>query len=189
MFLRRYSVVLVLALVVASCGDAGDAGGAGDLVVPVSDFQENILADGEVTFVEYEEAKVAEIGCLRQLGYDVDPPILDAAGRGINVGINLSSDDAATEAALDKALTMCRNEYSVHVERAWYRSTELSREEQLVALESAKDCLSNAGVDVDSLTTFDDFYEFNRDPQVTGNVAAQDCLALFYDLIAVASEE
>ena len=45
-------------------------------------FQARIVADGEVTFAEYEEAVLATVGCLRAAGADVAGPYLKSdAGR------------------------------------------------------------------------------------------------------------
>lgn len=85
-------------------------------------FQSDILADGEVTFVEYERSVLATLACAESAGLEITGPILEADGytytygyRGIDGDGNLLSDSVVF-ARFDP----CYARYGELVDSVWF---------------------------------------------------------------------
>jgi len=143
------SGVLVLAVGLTACTRlARMPPGDSSLRVPpgTSAFQRDILADGTVTFDEYERAVLETISCTRAAGVDVGDLQLDDSGIFYDYRIyprNMSDDEAL--AIHDE----CYSKNLSVVNLVWAEQNELSGTQREAELARVKSCLRDAGVDVD----------------------------------------
>lgn len=126
--------VALLVVLSAAAGIAAQPSGAGEQQVAALasaaaqegfESQAAILADGKVTFAEYEEAVQAAVGCLEAAGYDARA---DEVSGGFTITV-LSPGDAQAVTAedamapMDAAYDTCDRQYKRLVEGV-YRATE-----------------------------------------------------------------
>jgi hypothetical protein len=119
-----------------------------------ADLQERVLADGEVTPAEYEQATQATVDCVRAEGYTVegparypDAPVYHSAPGAdprdylywAATGVD---DDEAFYAVSDR----CTAEWSERVEAAWQAQHAPSEEEVQAWLERAWECMRERGL-------------------------------------------
>lgn len=112
-------------------------------------FQAAVLADGRVTYEEYEQAISRTVQCLRAAGFVVNYPADDL--RAI-VDLAIDPDHILTYAvrvspAHDQSRAdRCAHIWSQDVEAAWLDQLRPSAEERQRALEAAWDCGRERGM-------------------------------------------
>jgi hypothetical protein len=151
-------------------------------------FQRELLADGTVTFAEYERATLATIDCLEDAGLVVDGPYprngVDTRFLEFSYGFDeIPSDQLEfTNQRMVAAGDACEREFRFDVARVWeyqHLLTPEERERQRVLL---IDCLQVAGVDIADSATDEDIYLLSADP---GNEAIRRCREAYPDFYVV----
>ncbi len=87
-----------------------------------SSFQNEILADGVVEFVEYERAVFAMLACLRDTGLEVWGPTLESDGFTYSYlyrGLDLSGE-LLPDSVVEARFLSCEGSYSERVESTWF---------------------------------------------------------------------
>ena len=153
---RRIVAALLCGVVVAGCATTSPVVSSSTLPEGLPPFQREILADGVVTFAEYERAVFRTVQCIRELGYHVDGPKLGA--RGVFYEYWVTVGPAGSEAT-SEAQDRCDAEYLAWVDFAWAKENELTGAELEAELERLGTCLREAGVEVPAEATVDDFIE------------------------------
>lgn len=156
---RHFCVVICLAIVAAACGtDDTDA-----LADPPRDrreelvsfenappFQERLIADGRVSFSEYEEAFFAAVQCTSDAGVAVDPPQLSPDG----IQYATTFDNVPVDGRqAGEIWEECHREYLELVELMYIDSVAPTLEEQLAQLQEIADCLGDLGLTVGNPTS------------------------------------
>lgn len=164
---RRLSTAagLALSLLVAGCAsqaaptpivfegklpaDPGpDQGGAA--------LQQQVFADGEVTFDEYERAVTAGIECMRDEGFDVEGPMRYPDGYlvispGFDPHLQLTLRARGTDAGdgVDRfgpVNERCQAQWYYAIEQIWIEQNEPTQAEINAWLERAWDCAREKGL-------------------------------------------
>lgn len=122
----RISVLLAVLVLAAACGGAASSS-TGDVLRDLaarpglSEFQRQLLEDGELTFSEYERAVRGFVSCLEAQGYEANHVEIDEdAGFTITVAWPEGIDPATSEAERDG----CEEEYISAVELAFATTRE-----------------------------------------------------------------
>ena len=157
----RLAGFVVAALVLAACagGRSRPAGPSGSpppgllaVIEELSDAQEAILADGEITYGEYEGAYLAYAECVRAAGGNIERgPFWDEADRDFHVWVGWP---AASDAELRRTAASCWDE-TVGPLQDWWIWQEMGRpsraeleERDRRFLDGIGACLRAAGYDV-----------------------------------------
>ena len=126
----------------------------------LSEFQREILADGVVTYAEYEKAVSAEYECVK----DVYPnrtmgPIEPTRGQlAYTVETSFDEDMSAKEiAAVDAADFKCRETYLEPVASKWASQDVPDADEREKMRPEVMACFAAAGLAVDASTTDEQF--------------------------------
>jgi hypothetical protein len=106
-----------------------------------SDFQRDILEDGEVTSAEYERAYSATVGCMRDAGLEVIGPYAIMADRYLTYSVR----DAPGS---DDAMIACEEQYLEFVGAVWSEQQTPSGAEAIRVLNAYIECLSSIGIEV-----------------------------------------
>lgn len=161
-------LVVALASLVAACaGGDGDALPAGPTVDPAyilgsglaepSPRQLEMIADGEVTFEEYEEAFFAYYQCRLDAGMRVrQEPQLDVHGIKYEASFFMGSTTEELEENTLKAET-CMERHLLSVLPLWSRATQPSEALLQEATEAVKSCLAAEQIEVPTHLSLDDF--------------------------------
>lgn len=114
-------------------------------------LQRSILADGVVTFDQYERAMSAAAECIRSEGFTVRFP---GDSRVLIVGIDpamlltIEVSNVEEDELLEEIEMQCRSQWSWWVEEVWQRQLTPSEEERQRALESALECGRQHGMSI-----------------------------------------
>jgi hypothetical protein len=128
-------------------------------------LQEEVFADGEVTFDEYERAMTAAAQCMRDGGFDVEGPLRYPEGGlavepGVDPSIRLDILALAiTGDASDRYGEVngrCQAQWSYAIETVWFRQNAPTEEEIQAWLDRAWDCLDTLGVPVSNPPTVEE---------------------------------
>lgn len=144
-------MAVTLGLLCSSCS-SGDEMSSAEVPLPVglSDFQRDLLGDGEVTFDEYERAVLAAMQCLRDAGIrTAGPELVD--GRFYFFDFAEGDDPART----DQVLAGCEEEYLSEVEPAWGEASRTPEDEERNDrfYGGVADCLRRNGVAIEDSST------------------------------------
>lgn len=146
--------VVAIAMLVAACsgGSAVDLKDLPDGVSPavlidISEFQQQLLSDGEVTFSEYEEAVFATMRCLTRAGIWVSDPMLDAAGSSYRFDFGGAYTEAEGE-EMENTYEKCYREFQDAVDEVWAIQNGPSEEEITVFYERVLECVRAKGFDI-----------------------------------------
>ncbi|QUC00770.1 hypothetical protein [Cellulosimicrobium cellulans] len=150
-----------LALVaLASCGgqDAFPLLSDSDLEA-APEFQREILADGNVTWSEYESSVIAQRDCVEAAGYSPGP--IEKYGSQLEFitesDYSDSPDPEAADAEFRKTLGDCDEEYASMVRIVYGESLVVTDPEERERLRvGLVDCLNLAGLDVAADVTADE---------------------------------
>lgn len=184
-------IVLALAAVSSACsGSDADSGGisvkeVNKLASDASDYQQEILKDGKVTYPEYEKAMNAERDCMIEKGYKPNELNLD---RGMLVySINIEDDNPDVVADLDSRLTAeqtaCGEEYSSVVSWVWGQQDVPSDSEREEMKPKVYDCLRQAGLEIKDTASDDELAEILLEVDQTDqklNGAIDACSSEYY---------
>ena len=106
----------------------------------VSSAQAAAVADGDVTYEEYEAAIHAAFECMVAKGWEVRmPPTPDATGLYLTYGF-ISDGSQRTEASME-----CLREHSMLVEMKWAAANTPTEADQLAARQATEACLVAGG--------------------------------------------
>jgi hypothetical protein len=125
-------------------------------------FQEALLADGEVTFADYERAVFTSAQCAREAGAPVRGPMTERQAReqegaysfaeGQNPDLVLTwwiaSPNPEELNAVLADVEACRRNFLEIVERAWQDVSNLSVGAQADWLSHVKECIEEAGIEI-----------------------------------------
>lgn len=174
--LRAMAGVAFVMVVLAGCSD-----GASDSRPPASTLQFTdrsegrvtpsavqlaLLADGELTFDEYESAVLATVQCLKEAGLTmVDTPRLDLSGTRYVFGYFAGRDDEE----FDRSRAIFGDCYTLHqavVDREWGRLTAPPEGRLQDALAALANCLELAGFEIAGPISQADFIPLTQqDPE------------------------
>jgi predicted dehydrogenase len=142
----------------------GSQGATTDAPGSQTDFQEAALADGVVTFAEYERAMLATIECLRDGGVEVT----DATPvPGDRLTFEFYSGDDDRE-AVRAAYQDCYERFAVAIDRAWATANAPTEEELQEARQALAECLRDAGEDVPEQPALEDFVRLQQTAEAFG---------------------
>jgi hypothetical protein len=112
----------------------------------LSEFQQEVFADGEVSFEEYERSFLALVDCIAAEGIEVDGPILEV---DTTYSFITTESIQNTEAVVDTAVASCSERYTSAVELGYADSIAPSEEEERLFYERVAQCVRSAGIPVD----------------------------------------
>ncbi|MCL4241150.1 MAG: hypothetical protein KJ048_07325 [Dehalococcoidia bacterium] len=156
------AIVLAVTLLIAAACDSGSGNqhdsvtrtlveqlpegvGVEDALRSASEYQREILADGVVTFEEYETSVLATVTCLRESGLEIRTgPELDASGRRYTYSYT-GGGDAGRQSEL---FWGCYREYGDKVDTAWAYQTTPTEQERQAQRRFLTACLQDRGVAV-----------------------------------------
>lgn len=144
--------------------------GLADALTTTSEFQRNLLNDGQLTYQEYEASVLATVQCLRERGVTISVEPRPAPGKRIEFAYaSTAEDDAAASAAYDE----CYREYENLVDIVWFRQNQPSEQTLDAARAALAKCLRAAGVALPDDPSPADF----RAVAMSGDRAFSDCQA------------
>lgn len=160
-------VAFAAALAVSACGGGGrphDQKEASSLAAEraktTSEFQKPMLADGVVTYAEYERAALAEIDCIKKAlpGVRVDGPHATQGDHPIlEYTLEVVGDvPVDEETRFEESQAKCHRTYLSDVGSVWAIEDVPSEEERKALLVDLGACLSRAGLDLPEKTELDD---------------------------------
>lgn len=154
--MKAYAALFIVGVLVVACGDGGAADAppmpadtpsqrlASWLYPQATEFQQEILADGAVTFDEYERATLAAADCFTGAGIEFTGPELQPDGFTLNFAFS-------TEGFSERAMDSCSEEWVGAVSRVWTEQHVPSESERPQVTRQFAECLEAAGVDLGPL--------------------------------------
>ncbi len=186
-FMRCIALAAV-ALSAASCSSAADAPlYTAQELADAPAFQRDIIADGEVTWAEYESAVIAQRDCLVAAGYQPGEIVRQGSRLDFVTDVDYTglADPEAANAAFEETFVDCEREYADMVGTMWAEGLvvdDADERERLV--QGLIACLANGGLDVDPAATLDDVVVLLSDATLEMTPAISSCLTehdrLFY---------
>lgn len=171
-------ILIILALAAALALSAGCSTTAGPTPIVFNDrlpfdpgpdvggraLQDEIFADGQVTFDEYERAYTAAIQCMRDEGFEVQGPLRYPDGYtvvepGWDPNHWLTSRARVADDPTDRYGEVngrCQAQWSYAVETVYRRQFEPSEEEVQAWLQRAWDCARDNGLEVSTPPTVEE---------------------------------
>ncbi|VAW07147.1 hypothetical protein MNBD_ACTINO02-3067 [hydrothermal vent metagenome] len=148
--------LLVLVLVAAACSgtpastDSEFPPWLESLVASTTDFQKEILSDGEVTIDELEKAALATVQCLEENGVVVSDFSFDSenAEWGMSIVLGAEVPDDAEMNSLDAIQAECEGEFLIVVWNVFGFQNQPTPEELSLELARAAQCLREKGFEV-----------------------------------------
>ncbi len=114
----------------------------------LSDYQAAVLADGEVTFEEYEASVLATIACLQDAGIRTTGPKPAHAGRMLSW--TLSPPEGMADEEFFAAESACLTEYLSVVETAWLEAARPDEQTMVEYAAKLTECLNDAGAELEA---------------------------------------
>ena len=109
----------------------------------LSDFQRSLIADGRLTFAEYESAFRSYVACLERAGGRIESPPTLTKRRTFTARIALPAGDDPARAA--GAIDACRREYLSLADQLWTMHNAVSQETLAEARVAFAACLRAGG--------------------------------------------
>ena len=110
------------------------------LLPQASEFQRELLSDGSLTLAEYESAKLAQIGCLRENGLEV---VGDTELNGLMM-IRFTVAATGPESVATSIISDCKREFANVVEMVWAEvSAPLIQEKIHESRRMMRECYDN----------------------------------------------
>ena len=162
------AIVCVASVLLIACG-SGDGDPApsplpiNPIAMAAGDFESKLLADGELTFEEYERGFLAFGECAKTHGWEFpEPPRLTSRQNYEFRLYRPNSEGVAPETiqASQQAVEDCRMEYFDEIQRIWSLKTALSGVERQAARDDLGRCLEAAGYDLPEHPSSDDWTPF-----------------------------
>lgn len=119
------------------------------ILASTTDFQADLLEDGEVTASEYEKALLAQRACVEEAGA-TPGELYDTGNQERTFDYEVTAADEARLAVVQEAAELCLGEYFVDVGRVWAHQQLLTASERQELQPKVVQCLTNAGVRVPS---------------------------------------
>lgn len=128
-------------------------------------LQDEVFADGIVTFAEYERAMTARVECLRAEGYDVEGPLAYPDGGlslapgddpRLSLSFQIFGDLPAAENPADDVDIRCQSQWSLAIEAVWDAQNAPSEQEVQTWLERAWRCAAERGMPLSDPPTVDE---------------------------------
>lgn len=128
-------------------------------------LQQELLADGEVTFDEYERAFTAGVECMRDEGFEVDGPLrFPDGGIGVEPGVDprhqlsllaygITSEEDQRWSDVNQR---CQVQWYYMVERTYLEQFIPTEEETRAWLERAWDCAAASGMQLTDPPTLEE---------------------------------
>ncbi len=120
------------------------------MVGSASEFQKEILSDGEVTIVELEKAALATVQCLEENGVVVSDFSFDSenAEWGMSIVLGVEVPDDAEMNSLDAIQAECEGEFLIVVWNVFGFQNQPTPEELSLELARTAQCLREKGFEV-----------------------------------------
>lgn len=146
-----------------------------------SEFQKQLLADGALSYSEYETAVLATVRCLADRGIPIVTPPHPAPGNVIAFEFGGSTEFAGATSvkeneAARQAYEDCYQEHQNVVDLAWSRQNQADEETLSLARAALRQCLSAAGIAVPDDARgkdFQPFYKFEAYPACQQQVSEE----------------
>ncbi len=119
--------------------------------------QRAILADGEVTFDEYESAVLATLACLRDAGIEVGELRRSPDGTYLEYTYGGVPDEGV--ASLEELFNDCRDANSIYVEDYYALEHAPTASEVAERVEQASRCMREGGMTVPQGASFQDLQD------------------------------
>lgn len=126
-------------------------------------LQDEVFADGQVTFGEYERAMVASVGCMRDEGFNVegplrypDGPLLVEPGVDPRHRLTLLARSVTDDQRWGEVNGRCQAQWSYAIEQVFLRQFTPTQAEIRAWLERAWACLREKGVPLSNPPTEED---------------------------------
>lgn len=110
-----------------------------------SEFEKEILADGEVTYAEYERANLSIVDCLEDNGVQATE-VLPASEDGFLNFNFVRPDDPAEQRRVEAFFADCEKQYAQYVFAVYWKQNLPSGEELADRKELLLECLDEAGL-------------------------------------------
>ena len=167
---------------VSPAGGSNTPGSSGD-------FQQQILADGKVTFDEYERAVLAMVACAKEAGFaPQEEPKPDRRGvYYLSFAQDLAGADEARREEASNAIRQCYRTYFTTVQDAFRRQVAPSESELQRARNDLGACLRDNGIAAPERPSSADWSAYMRPgASSAGDIAAfRGCLAAVQDTYAL----
>lgn len=156
----RLASLLVLSGALGMSCTAADSSSDGELVteasIPLgglSEFQQQIFEDGEVSFPEYERAFFQLVSCINDTGIEAEGPNLEDDG---TLSFVTATPAGMSDEELVSLVGNCEDEYTSAVELGFADSVAPSEEEEFTFYADVVSCVIESGVDdVEPLESLD----------------------------------
>lgn len=125
-------------------------------------LQQEVFADGVVTFAEYERAMTAAIQCMRDEGFNVEGPLrYPEGGFAVEAGVDprirleLFARDVPDDPddRFGQVHERCVAQWSYAIEQVWFRQNRPTEEEIRAWLERAWACRREKGLSISNPPT------------------------------------
>lgn len=165
-------VVNVGLLATAACGGQETGPrlpeGLAEALETTSEFQRNLLQDGELTYEEYETSVLATVQCLQEHGVTISVEPRAVAGRRLEF---VYESTEANDASVSSAYDSCYIKYQNLVDIAWFQQTRPTEALLATARAALAACIREAGVPLPDHPTSSDF----RQLALSGEPAVPRC--------------
>ena len=122
------------------------------LAAQTSGYQRQALADGVVTFAEYERAVLATIDCLKAGGLTVEGPTPRNNGRLLDFSFGAERKPGESPADADTRILQisnkCDDEFRLDIDKVWTQQNLLTPAQRDVQRAQLIECLRDAGSDI-----------------------------------------
>ena len=177
-------LTVLLTAMIAGCGGGGDEGTGASLpaidvqqvVAQTTDFQRELLLDGQLSFAEYEQAVLAALACMEEAGLDVEGPY-PRSGDERFLDFRFGGEALAGEGPEAHAGRVhetghsCMSDYLADVSRVWQAQHLLTPEQREEQRGLVIQCLQDAGIEISTDAALEEVYqaagEHHEDPAVT----------------------
>lgn len=128
-----------------------------------SEFQEQLLSDGEISREEYQLAMAGMVECLRDAGFEVEGPTPENASF---LSYTVVLDDPELRDRFDQVSDQCHQQFLSEVELGWADANAPSPTEEAALYGRVADCLRDKGLDVPSTSPTELDKAIREDPVV-----------------------
>lgn len=186
----RVSLAVVALVATTACGSTDDAVDGVDLdwyLDNAPESQRALLEDGELTYVEYEQAVIAARDCVVQAGYEPSPIELSRGELVYEIEVDYTgeSDPEAADRQFLETAARCWEDNTGIVSMFWAQMLVLDRDEKEAMRPEVIACLNDAGLDLPHDASDDKIAEaLTREAEESldagGPPPSDECLDEFY---------
>jgi hypothetical protein len=120
-----------------------------EIAANTTEFQHQIIEDGEVTYAEYEKAVLAQRQCVQGTGA-VPTELYEIGNNELAFDYEVRAADDETASRISSEADQCRLEYLVDVGRVWAYQQVLTEEQRDEMQPLVVACLNEAGLEIDN---------------------------------------